>query len=198
MSATPVTHPKVDAYVERSQQWPAEVAELRSILLGTGLTEEFKWGKPCYCDDDGKNIAIVQEFKDFLALMFFKGALLDDVDGVLEEQGESTRSALRMVFRSVDDVRDRADVVARYLDQAVEVERQGLEVGPAPEPEWVEELRERLADDDAFREAFEALTPGRQRGYNLYFADAKQSSTRVGRIDKHYDRILAGKGLHDD
>ncbi len=193
---TATKNPSVDAYLRRSKLWPDEVAALRSVLLTTGLDEELKWGKPCYCDD-GKNIAIVQEFKNFLALMFFKGALLADPAGVLESQGKNTHSALRMTFTSVDDVQQLTDVVTSYIDEAVEAERAGVELPPPPEREWVGELAERLADDAEFRTAFEALTPGRQRAYDLHFADAKQSSTRVARIDKHRARILAGKGLND-
>lgn len=190
------TNEAVDRYAAKAKLWPDEIAALRPILRSTGLQEELKWGKPCY-SDNGKNIAIVQEFKGFLSLMFFKGALLADPAGVLESQGANTRSALRIRFTSVDDVKRLADVVADYLDEAVAVERAGLDVGPAPEPQWVDELTERLASDEAFREAFEALTPGRQREYNLHFADAKQATTRLARIDKHASRILAGKGLRD-
>lgn len=190
------TNEAVDRYAAKAKLWPDEIAALRPILRSTGLQEELKWGKPCY-SDGGKNIAIVQEFKGFLSLMFFKGALLADPAGVLESQGANTRSALRIRFTSVDDVKRLADVVADYLDEAVAVERAGLDVGPAPEPQWVDELTERLASDEVFREAFEALTPGRQREYNLHFADAKQSTTRLARIDKHASRILAGKGLRD-
>lgn len=187
---------KVDAYIGRSGQWPDEMAALRPILLKAGLHEDIKWGKPCYAHD-GSNIAIMQEMKDFLALMFFKGALLSDPEGVLEEQGPNSRSAKRMCFRSVADVKRLKGVIAAYVAEAIDVEEAGLEVGPAPELVFVEELRNRLAEDPAFREAFESLTPGRQREYNLHIADAKQSATRLSRIDKHADRILAGKGLRD-
>lgn len=135
--------------------------------------------------------------KGFLALMFFKGALLDDPDDVLEPQGPNTRSAMRMCFRSVDDVTDHAETIKTYVAAAIDVEEAGLEVGPAPEPEWVDELHERLADDDSFREAFEALTPGRQREYNLHFSDAKKPETRLRRIEKYAPKILAGKGMRD-
>lgn len=186
----------VDDYLERSEQWPAEVAALREVLLGCGLTEAIKWGKPCYVHD-GSNIALVQEFKDFLALMFFKGALLDDPDGVLEAQGPNSRSARRMCFTSVDDVSRSAGTIEAYVAAAIDVEASGAEVGPPPEPDLVEELRVRLDEDPELKEAFENLTPGRQRGYNLHFADAKQSKTRAARVEKHIPRILEGKGLHD-
>ncbi len=189
-------NPEVDTYVERSQKWPAEMTGVRPILLSRGLTEEVKWGKPCYTHG-GKNIAILQEMNDFLALMFFKGALLSDPEGVLEEQGPNSRSARRIRFTSVDDVGRLAETVRAYIDEAIDVEEAGLEVGPAPEPVLVAELRQRLDRDAEFRAAFEALTPGRQREYNMYFSDAKQASTRAARVDKHLRRILDGKGLRD-
>lgn len=188
--------PRVDRFFDEDARWRDEARALRQILLGCGLDEDFKWGKPCYARG-GKNLAILQRMNDFLALMFFKGALLADPAGVLESQGKNTHSALRMTFTSVDDVQQLTDVVTSYIDEAVEAERAGVELPPPPEREWVGELAERLADDAEFRTAFEALTPGRQRAYDLHFADAKQSSTRVARIDKHRARILAGKGLND-
>ena len=187
---------KVDAYIERSDKWPDEMRALRSILLDCGLTEEIKWGKPCY-GHDGNNIAIMQEMKGFLALMFFKGALLEDPLGVLREQGPNSRSAKRFEFTSVDDVNRLADTIKDYVEEAIDVEAAGLEVGPAPEPEVVEELQRRLDEDPEFRTAFTSLTPGRQREYHLYFSAAKQASTRASRIDKYTPKILAGKGFRD-
>lgn len=186
----------VDEYLEHSQGWPDEIAALRPVLLGCGLSESIKWAKPCYSHGTD-NIAIVQEMKDFLALMFFKGALLADPAGVLESQGPNSRSARRMCFRSVDDVVELADTVAAYVDDAIAVEEAGLEVPPAPELELVEELRSRLDDDPVLRRAFDALTPGRQREYNMYVADAKQATTRASRVDKYVPKILAGKGFRD-
>lgn len=189
-------NPAVDAYIERSDQWPDEMRALRPILLDAGLTEEIKWAKPCY-GHDGKNIAIMQEMQGFLALMFFKGALLEDPHGLLREQGPNSRSAKRFEFTSVDEITDVADAIADYVADAVEVERRGLTVEPAPERELVEELRQRLQADPELRTAFESLTPGRQREYDLYVAGAKQASTREARIDRNVERILAGKGLRD-
>ncbi|MEZ5383853.1 MAG: YdeI/OmpD-associated family protein [Microthrixaceae bacterium] len=188
--------PKVDAYIDRSDAWPEEMAALRPILLRCGLSEAIKWGKPCF-SHDGDNIVIMQEMKAFLALMFFKGALLDDPDGVLVDQGPNSRSARRIEFTSVDDVTRLADTVAAYVAEAIDVEEAGLEVGPAPEPDLVDELRSRLDADPDLRAAFEGLTPGRRREYNLYFSDAKQSSTRERRVDKYVPKILAGKGFRD-
>lgn len=189
-------NPDVDDYINRSRRWPEEMTALRPILLDRGLTEEIKWAKPCY-GHDGKNIAIMQEMKDFLALMFFKGALLNDPAGVLRAQGPNSRSALRIEFTSVDDVTLLRDTVATCVDEAIAVEAAGLEVGPAPELVLVHELQQRLDDDSALRTTFEALTPGRQREYNLYVSDAKQASTRAARIDKYAPKILARKGLRD-
>ena len=189
-------NPKVDAYIARSQKWPEEMTELRPILLGCGLTEEIKWGKPCF-SHEGRNIAILQEMNDFLALMFFKGALLDDPRGVLEEQGPNSRSARRIRFTSVDDVTRLADTVTEYIQDAIDVEDAGLEVGPAPEPVLAVELRHRLEHDPELKAAFEALTPGRRREYNMYFSAAKQAATRENRIDKYAQKILDGKGFRD-
>jgi uncharacterized protein YdeI (YjbR/CyaY-like superfamily) len=189
-------NPKVDAYIARSQKWPEEMTELRPILLGCGLTEEIKWGKPCY-SHEGRNIAILQEMNDFLALMFFKGALLDDPQGMLHDQGPNSRSARRMQFTSVDDVARLADTVSEFVEEAIDVEDAGLEVGPAPEPVLVDELRHRLEHDPALKAAFEGLTPGRQREYNMYFSAAKQATTRESRIEKYAQKILDGKGFRD-
>lgn len=186
----------VDEYLACSEQWPAEARALREVLLGCGLAEAVKWGKPCYLHQ-GRNIALIQEFKDFLALMFFKGALLDDPDGVLEAQGPNSRSARRMCFTSVDDVTRSAGTIQAYVAAAVELEESGAEVGPPPELELVDELRDRLDRDPALKEAFEALTPGRQRAYNLHVAGAKRPETRVARVEKHVPRILQGKGPND-
>ena len=188
--------PEVDAYVARSERWPDEMSRLRTILRERGLTEEIKWRKPCYTYD-GKNIVILQEMTGFLALMFFKGTLLDDPDDVLEDQGPNSRAARRMCFTSVDDVTQLADTVARYVDEAIAVEVEGRRVGPAPEPVFVDELQRRLDDDASFRAAFGELTPGRQREYNLYFAGAKQASTRAARVERYASKILDGKGMRE-
>ena len=186
----------VDDYIAHSEQWPDEVAALRSVLVGCDLEEAVKWGKPCYTRN-GSNIVLVQEFKDFLALMFFKGALLDDPEEVLEAQGPNSRSARRMCFRSVDDVTSRTETIRSYIAQAVEVEESGAEVGPPEELELVQELQDRLDADPALAAAFESLTPGRQRAYNLHIGGAKRAETRRGRVEKHVPRILQGKGPND-
>ena len=190
------TSHKVDDYIRRSEQWPEEMVALRTILLDCGLTEELKWGKPCY-SHGGKNIVILQEMKGFLALMFFKGALLEDSAGVLEDQGPNSRSARRIPFTSVEDVGRLSRVVTTYVDEAIQVEADGREVGPAPALVLVDELQVRLDGDPALKAAFEALTPGRQREYNLHFSSAKQAQTRQARVERCAPSIIAGKGFRD-
>ena len=189
-------HPDVDAYLDASEQWPEEIRALRPLLLATGLDEEIKWGKPCYSHGDA-NIAIVQEFADNLALMFFKGILLDDPAGVLEEVGPNSHAARRMMFTSVEDVEAHRDVVTAYVEAAIAVEDAGTEVPPRPEEELAPELAERLAEDPELADFFDELTPGRQREYNLHVSGAKQSSTRERRVEAIVPRILEGKGLRD-
>lgn len=188
--------PDVDAYIAASDQWPDEIAALRPLLLASGLDEHIKWGKPCYALGDA-NVVIVQEFADHLALMFFKGILLDDPAGVLEDQGPNTHAAKRMTFDSVEQVEERADLVAAYLTEAIEVEKAGTPLPPRPDEELADELANRLADDPDLAAAFDELTPGRQREYNLHVSGAKQASTRERRVDDIVPRILDGKGLRD-
>ncbi len=189
-------HPDVDSYLAASDQWPKEIEAIRPLLLSCGLDERIKWGKPCYCLGDA-NIVLLQEFSDHLALMFFKGVLLDDPEGVLVAQGPNTHGAKRIPFTSTDDVDALADVVVAYVREAIEHERAGTELPPRPEEELAAELVERLAADDRLAEAFEGLTPGRQREYNLHVSGAKQASTRERRVDQITPRILEGKGLRD-
>ncbi|MFA9431700.1 YdeI family protein [Egicoccus sp. AB-alg2] len=188
--------PDVDAYLEASEQWPEEIRALRPLLVSAGLDETIKWGKPCYTHGDA-NIAIVQEFADNLALMFFKGILLDDPAGLLEEVGPNSHAARRMMFTSVKDVETHADAVAEYVQQAIAVEDAGTEVPPRPDEELAPELAERLAGDPELAASFDGLTPGRQRAYNLHVSAAKQSTTRERRVDKIVPRILEGRGLSD-
>lgn len=185
---------RVDAYITRSTMWPAEMRRLRSILLDAGLTEDLKWGKPCYLDGD-RNIAIVQEMKSFLALMFFKGALMPDPAGVLHEQGPNSRSAKRMTFTSVAEIDGRADVITAYVAAAIATEDSGVKAPPAPALELADVLQERIDTDPAFKAAFEAMTPGCRREYNMHFAEAKQRSTREARLAKYVEQILAGKRM---
>ena len=186
----------VDRYLLEAKQWPDELRAVRSLLLNCGLDESLRWNKPCY-SDAGKNIAILQEMKSFLALMFFKGALLTDPDGVLRDQGPNSRSARRVMFTSVNDVTTQSKTITALVAQAIEVERSGRQVPAANPLELAAELRSSLDADDALATAFAALTPGRQREYNLYITGAKQPTTRQRRIEACVPRILTGKGLRD-
>jgi uncharacterized protein YdeI (YjbR/CyaY-like superfamily) len=189
-------NPRVDAFVSRAKAWRGEIQKLRSILLDAGLEEDLKWGKPCFAFE-GKNVAIIQPFKQHCALMFFKGALLEDTHGLLRSQGQDTQSALRLEFTSETQVKKA--VVQSYVKQAVAVEKAGVKVDfkAKRELELPEELTQILQKDKKLAKAFHALTPGRQRGYVLYFKSAKQSQTRTARIEKCMPKILAGVGIHD-
>lgn len=189
-------NPKVDEFLGRAKSWRGEMQKIRSIMLECGLDEELKWGKPCF-SFEGKNIAILQPFKAHCSLMFFKGALLEDTHGLLRSQGENTQSALRLEFTSEAQVKKA--VLKSYVKQAIAVEKAGLTVDfkAKRELEFPEELTKMLKKNRKFAKAFDALTPGRQRGYVLHFAGAKQSETRTARIEKHIPNILAGKGIND-
>lgn len=187
---------KVDELVSRAKRWRGEIEALRSILLDAGLDEELKWGKPCFLFE-GSNVAIIQPFKEHCALMFFKGALLEDPHGLLRSQGVNTQSAMRLEFTSEDQI--EKSVVQDYVKQAIAVEKAGLKVDfeAKRELELPEELTRIFEKDRKLAKAFDALTPGRQRGYVLHFTGAKQSKTRTARIERAIPKILEGKGLHD-
>lgn len=190
---------KVDAFLGRAKKWREELAKLREISLSCGLTEELKWGKPCY-SFEGSNVVILQGFKDTCALLFAKGALLEDPKGLLEKPGEHTQAARRIPFTSVQEVVKLEKTLKAYVKEAVAVEKAGLEVKykEITEYEVPEELQKKLDESPPFKHAFQSLTPGRQRGYYMYFSAAKQSATRLARIEKCKPQILQGKGLHDD
>jgi uncharacterized protein YdeI (YjbR/CyaY-like superfamily) len=190
---------RVEEYAARLERWRAEFAALRTILSDTELSEEFKWHKPCYTHG-GQNIVIFQPFNDLCALMFFKGALLDDPSSLLRQQGKNSRSSLRLEFRSVVDVTSTKNALLDLVAEAIRVQRTGLRVDGPPPPtrrDYPYELAAVMDADAAFRDAFERLTPGRQRGYLLHFSGAKQSATRTARIQRVQDRIIEGFGLHD-
>jgi uncharacterized protein YdeI (YjbR/CyaY-like superfamily) len=192
-------NPKVAKYIEGMHAWRAELEALRPILLRAGLQEEFKWYKPCYAHD-GSNVVIFQPFKEMCALLFFKGALLEDPEGALTEQGENTRSALRLEFRSVADITTRKRMIAALVNDAIRVEQAGLslpERDPADEDPYPYELVMTLDADPGLRAAWERLTPGRRRGWLLHFSGAKQSKTRFARIERATPQILEGFGMHD-
>jgi uncharacterized protein YdeI (YjbR/CyaY-like superfamily) len=186
----------VDAFVSRAGTWRGEIRKLRSILLDCGLDEDLKWGKPCFLFE-GKNVAVIQPFKEHCSLMFFKGALLRDPHGLLRSQGKNTQSALRLEFTGEAQI--RKTVVKSYVKQAIAVEQAGLKVDfkAKRELELPEELIRILKKNRKLANAFGALTPGRRRAYVLHFTGAKQSGTRAARIEKCVPRILAGKGLND-
>jgi uncharacterized protein YdeI (YjbR/CyaY-like superfamily) len=186
----------VDELVGRSNAWQGVVRKLRSVLLDCGLDEELKWGKPCFLFE-GKNVAIVQPFKEHCSLMFFKGALLRDTHGLLRSQGKNTQSALRLEFTSEDQV--TKTVLKDYVKQAIAVEKAGLEVDfkARRELELPEELTQILKKNRRLAKAFASLTPGRRRSYVLHFTAAKQAQTRTARIEKCIPKILAGLGMTD-
>jgi uncharacterized protein YdeI (YjbR/CyaY-like superfamily) len=190
-------NPEVDAYLVKATRWRKELEQLRAIALDCGLTEEVKWHAPCYTFENG-NVVILQRFKEYCALMFFKGALLKDPHGVLERPGEHSQAARQLRFAAVREVVEMEAVARAYVAEAIEIERAGLKVklrkGPEPIPA---ELQSRLDGSPALKVAFDALTPGRQRAYILYFSQAKRSATRASRVEKCVPRILDGKGLGD-
>ncbi|MCA9251674.1 MAG: YdeI/OmpD-associated family protein [Phycisphaerales bacterium] len=192
------TNPKVDAYLRTAKKWQAELKELRKIVLECPLTEELKWRNPCYTFHE-KNVAMIGAFKDYCALSFFKGALLKDAKGILVKPGENTQAARLVRFTSVQEIVDLAPVLSGYIREAIDVEEAGLKVtfAEASQLDIPVELQAKLDENPALKTAFAALTPGRQKGYILYFTAAKQSATRVSRINKYTDQILDGKGIND-
>ena len=184
----------IDRYFADAKNWSKELTRLREILLECDLDEDLKWGKPCY-GFEGENIAILQPMKNVLALMFFKGALLDDPDQLLEAPGSNSRSGRRFRFQTVEDIETAKDAIGSFVAEAIE--KSGTEIEKPDAIELPPELINRLDEDTELKAAFDALTPGRQRGYGLYVAGAKQAATRLARIDKYRPRILEGKGMHD-
>ncbi len=189
-------NPRVNAFVSRAKNWRGEMQKLRSILLECGLEEDLKWGKPCFMLE-GRNVAIIQPFKEHCSLMFFKGALLEDSHGMLRRQGENTQSALRLEFISEAEI--KKTVVKSYVKQAIAVETAGLKVdfNAKHDQELPEELTAILKKDPKLAKAFYALTPGRRRAYVLHFTGAKQAKTRTARIEKCIPKILKGQGMND-
>ncbi len=188
-------NPEVDGYLRKAKKWRKEMEKLRRISLDCGLTEELKWGKPCYTFQKS-NIVIIQGFKEFCALLFCKGALLNDPNGILKQFG--WQAARRIPFTNVRELLEMEPILKAYIHEAIEAEKAGLEVNFNKNPEPIpEELQNKLDEIPALKAAFAALTPGRQRGYILYFSRAKQSKTRESRVEKCMRQILKGKGLND-
>ncbi|MDC6363318.1 MULTISPECIES: YdeI/OmpD-associated family protein [Flavobacteriaceae] len=191
-------NPKVDFFFEKDTPWQSAYKQLRKIILDCGLIEELKWGVPCYTHN-GKNVVLIHGFKDYCALLFHKGVLLKDTEGILVQQTENVQSARQIRFTGEAQIQEMESTLKTYLYEAVEVEKAGLQVNlkKTSEFDMPEELQTKLDTDTEFRTAFEALTPGRQRGYMLYFSQPKQSKTRISRIEKSFPKILNGKGYNE-
>jgi uncharacterized protein YdeI (YjbR/CyaY-like superfamily) len=192
------TNPKVDWYFDKAEKWQEEVRKLRTIILDCGLSEELKWGKPCYTL--GKdNIVLIHTFKEYCALLFMKGALLKDPQSLLIQQTENVQSARQIRFSNLREIIKLESTIKAYVKEAIEVEKAGLEIDFKKTKEFTipEEFQQQLDKNASLKSAFEELTPGRQRGYLLYFSGAKQSKTREARVEKCMPRILDGLGLDD-
>ena len=191
-------NPEVDWFFDKDTKWQQEYAALRAIVLDCGLTEELKWGQPCYTLKT-KNIVLIHGFKDYCALLFFKGALLKDPHGILIQQTENVQATRQIRFTDVREIADVERIVKTYVYEAIEVEKAGLKVSMKKTSDFTvpEEFQAKLDGNPALKKAFDALTPGRQRAYLFYFSQAKQSKTRVARVEKYIPKILTGKGLED-
>lgn len=191
-------NPKVDWFFSKDTQWQKEYEKLRTIILDCGLIEELKWGCPCYTFQN-TNIVLIHGFKEYCALLFFKGALLNDPNGILIQQTKNVQSARQIRFTNVREIVKMEKVLKAYVYEAIEVEKAGLKVKLKKTSEFKipEEFQKRLDKNTALKKAFDALTPGRQRAYIFYFSQAKQSKTREARVEKYIKQILSGKGLDD-
>jgi uncharacterized protein YdeI (YjbR/CyaY-like superfamily) len=191
-------NPKVDWFFKKDTKWQEEYKRLRIIVLDCGLTEELKWGCPCYTLE-GSNIVLIHGFKDYCALLFHKGALLKDSKKILIQQTANVQAARQIRFNNVDQITDMEPTLKSYIKQAIKVEKAGIKVQLKKTSEFnmPEEFQKKLNKNRALKKAFETLTPGRQRGYLLYFSQAKQSKTCEARIEKYVPKILKGKGLED-
>ena len=191
-------NPKVNFFFDKAKAWQKELNQMRTIALDCGLTEELKWGNPCYTFENA-NIVLIHAFKEYCAFLFFKGALLKDPKGILIQQTENVQAARQVRFTNAREISRLAPVLKTYLYQAIEVEKAGLKVNFKKTSAYkvAEEFQEKLNKMPALKKAFESLTPGRQRAYHLYFSAAKQNKTRQDRVEKYIPQILAGKGLDD-
>jgi uncharacterized protein YdeI (YjbR/CyaY-like superfamily) len=192
-------NPKVDFYFKKAKKWEEEFEKLRKIILDCPLAEDLKWGCACYTFEKS-NIVLIHGFKDYCALLFFKGALLKDPKGILIQQTENVQAGRQIRFTNVRDIVKAAPILKAYIGEAIEVEKSGLKVSHKSTKEFAvpDEFRRKLAESPALKIAFGALTPGRQRGYLLHFSGAKQSKTRSARVEKVMQQILDGKGLDDE
>jgi uncharacterized protein YdeI (YjbR/CyaY-like superfamily) len=191
-------NPLVDEFIRKTKNWREETEKLRLILLDCGMEEDIKWGKPCYSLDH-KNIAVIQGFKDYFALLFFNGYLLDDPHHILVKTGENTRVGRQIRFRSVEEIIKLEPILKTYILQAIRVEKSDLksESKPLEEIQIPQELRDKLENDPFLKKAFEGLSPGKQRGYQIFISQAKQSKTREDRIEKCIEKIMIGKGINE-
>jgi len=191
-------NPKVDEFLSKAKKWQEELEKLRTIVLDCQLTEELKWGKPCYTFQSS-NIVLIHAFKDYCALLFFKGALLNDANGILIQQTGNVQAGRQIRFTSIREIVEIESIVKAYIFEAIEVERIGLKVPFIKRTELPipEEFQKKLDEIPALKTAFDALTPGRQRSYLYYFSEPKQSKTRESRVDKNIPPILNGKGLNE-
>ena len=191
-------NPKLDGLLRKTKKWQEELKTLRRIVLDCGLTEEVKWGQPCYTFEN-KNIVLIHGFREYCALLFFKGALLKDARGILVQQTENVQAGRQIRFANLREIVEMEPILKAYIQEAVEVEKSGAKVPHKTTAEFkiAEEFQNKLDELPALKTAFEALTPGRQRGYLLYFSAAKQSKTREARVEKCMPQILKGKGLDD-
>jgi uncharacterized protein YdeI (YjbR/CyaY-like superfamily) len=191
-------NPDVDFYFNKAKNWQQEIKQLRTIVLDCGLVEELKWGCPCYTYQQS-NIVLIHTFKEYCALLFFKGALLNDANSILIQQTENVQAARQVRFTNIEEIIEMEATIKAYIYEAIEVEKAGLKVTLKKTEEFKmpEEFKNKLDEMPALKTAFEALTPGRQRAYKLYFSAPKQSKTRESRVEKYIDQILNGKGLDD-
>jgi uncharacterized protein YdeI (YjbR/CyaY-like superfamily) len=191
-------NPKVDFYFNKAKKWQEELKQLRTVVLDCGLTEELKWGVPCYTFEK-RNIVLIHVFKEYCALLFFKGALLNDANGILIQQTKNVQAGRQVRFTNVREIVKMKPTLKAYIYEAIEVEKAGLKVNFKKTKEFdiPEEFQNKLNKTPALKKAFNALTPGRQRAYLLYFSQPKQSKTREARVEKCVQQILNGKGLND-
>jgi len=191
-------NPKVDWYFEKNEKWQKETRKLRTIILDCGLTEELKWGCPCYTYESS-NVVLIHVFKEYCAVLFFKGALLADPDGILVQQTENVQAARQVRFTNIKEVKERERILKTYIYEAIEVERAGLQVKLKKTKDFKipEEFQTKLDKMPSLKKAFDSLTPGRQRGYIFHFSQPKLSKTREARVEKYLKQILSGKGLDD-
>jgi uncharacterized protein YdeI (YjbR/CyaY-like superfamily) len=191
-------NPKVDFYFNKAEKWQEEIGQLRLIALDCGLTEELKWGCPCYTYRES-NVVLIHVFKEYCAFLFFKGALLSDTHKILIQQSENVQAARQVRFTNVDEVTEQRNILKTYIYEAIEVEKAGLKVNLKKTEDFAVavEFQQKLDAIPALKTAFEALTPGRQKAYLLHFSQPKQSSTREARVEKWMPQILNGKGLND-